>query len=170
MISKIFIPKKYIKDIFNINYEKLKKDGYKILIFDLDNTIGNIKEKKCDKETIKLLNSLNKDFKVIIASNSGKKRVDTFCEGLDCLKIHFSLKPTGKIIRKIKKKYKIDESKMVIIGDQLLTDVFLGNRYKLLTILVDKKGKEDLKITKINRNFEQRIKKKYNIKDGEYFE
>ena len=59
---------------------------------------------------------------------------------------------------------------MAIIGDQLLTDVFLGNRYKLLTILVDKRAKEDLNITKINRVLEKRIKKKHNIKEGEYFE
>ena len=40
----LFIPKMYVKDIFSINYNKLKNNGYKIIIFDLDNTIGNIKE------------------------------------------------------------------------------------------------------------------------------
>ncbi|MBQ8892131.1 MAG: YqeG family HAD IIIA-type phosphatase [Bacilli bacterium] len=169
MIRKIFIPKKYVKDIFNIDYEKLKRDGYKILIFDLDNTIGSIKENTCDKETSDFLNSLNKDFKVIIASNSRKKRVNEFCSNLNVYKMHLSLKPLGIILWKIKKKYNINYKEMVIIGDQLMTDIFLGNRYKLLTILVDKKGENDLNITKFNRALENRIKKKYNMKVGEYF-
>ena len=83
--------------------------------------------------------------------------------------MHLSLKPLGIILWKIKKKYNINYKEMVIIGDQLLTDIFLGNRYKLLTILVDKKGENDLNITKFNRALENRIKKKYNMKVGEYF-
>ena len=77
MIKK-FIPKMYVKDIFSIDYNKLKDLGYKLIIFDLDNTIGSIKETKCRKETSLFLNSLMKDFKVIVASNSGKGRVSNF--------------------------------------------------------------------------------------------
>ena len=47
----LFIPKIYVKDIYSIDYKKLINDGYKLIIFDLDNTIGNIKEKICDKKT-----------------------------------------------------------------------------------------------------------------------
>lgn len=167
--SEIFIPKKYAKDIFNIDYKKLKKDGYKIIIFDLDNTIGSVKEKVCDKRTTEFLNKLNKDFIVIVASNSRKKRVITFCKNLNVDKFYFSLKPFGRLLRKIKKKYQINYQEMVIVGDQLLTDIFLGNRYKLHTVLVDKKDLKDLNVTKFNRCLENIIKKKYNIKKGEYF-
>ena len=168
-IGKLFIPKRYVKNIYEIDYKKLKKYEYKIIIFDLDNTIGSIKEKQIDSKTLDFLNKLNKDFKVIIASNSLKNRVNTFCKGLECDTMSFSLKPFGKVLQKIKKKYNIEYENMVIIGDQLLTDMFLGNRYKLLTILVDKKDKEDFNITKCNRIIENIIKKKYNIKEGEYF-
>ena len=58
---------------------------------------------------------------------------------------------------------------MVIVGDQLLTDILVGNRKNLLTILVDKKGRKDFKITKFNRYFEDKIRKKYKIKKGEYY-
>ena len=151
----LFIPKIYVKDIYSIDYKKLINDGYKLIIFDLDNTIGNIKEKICDKKTTDFLNNLNKDIKIIIASNSRKNRVD--------------LKPTSKILLKIKRKYNIDYDKIVIVGDQLLTDMFLGNRKGLLTILVDQKDVKDLKITQFNRKIENIIKKKYKLKKGEYY-
>ena len=165
----LFIPKMYVKDIYSIDYKKLISDGYKLIIFDLDNTIGNIKEEICDKKTTDFLNNLNKDIKITIASNSRKKRVEEFCQNIECDKYHFSLKPSSKVLLKIKRKYNIDYDKIVIVGDQLLTDMFLGNRKGLLTILVDQKDFKDLKITQFNRKIENIIKKKYKLKKGEYY-
>ena len=165
----VFIPKMYQKDIFSIDYKLLKREGYKIIIFDLDNTIGNVKDKVCDKKTIDFINNLNENFIVLIASNSGKKRVITFCEELECGKYYFCLKPLSFVLKKIKKKYNINYNEMVIIGDQLLTDIFLGNRFNLKTILVDRKDNFDIKCTRINRIFENIIKKKYKFKEGEYY-
>ena len=63
---------------------------------------------------------------------------------------------------------------MCIIGDQLLTDVFSGKKYKIMTILVDPMGNRDLKVTRINRIIENIIIKRYNnkgiFKRGDYYE
>ena len=166
---KLFIPRMYHKNIYDIDFEKIIKNGYKLIIFDLDNTIGNINENICSREAVDFINNLNKKIKVVIASNSGKKRVLNFCQDLECDKYYLSLKPLSRVLKKIRKKTNINYQDMVIIGDQLLTDIFLGNRYNLLTILVDKKDEMDLNITKINRKMENIIKKKYNIRKGEYY-
>ena len=167
---KLFIPDMYQKDIFTIPYQKLKEMGYQLLIFDLDNTIGSINEKNCNLETINFLNQLSKDFQVVIASNSHKKRVQSFCRNLKCKYYSLSLKPTLKVLRKIKKDYNIDYQKMVIIGDQVVTDIFVGNRKKLLTILVDPILNHDLKITGFNRKIEKILNKKNGIIKGQYYE
>ena len=66
------------------------------------------------------------------------------------------------------------KEEICIIGDQLLTDVFSGKNYNIMTILVDPLGKKDLKVTKINRIIENIILKKYNkkgiFKRGNYYE
>ena len=167
---KLFIPDMYQKDIFTIPYQKLKEMGYQLLIFDLDNTIGSIKEKNCNLETINFLNQLSKDFQVVIASNSHKKRVQSFCRNLKCKYYSLSLKPTLKVLRKIKKDYNIDYQKMVIIGDQVVTDILVGNRKKILTILVDPLLNYDLKITGFNRMVEKILNKKNGIIKGQYYE
>ena len=166
---KIFIPKMYKKDIFSIDYDYLKNNNYKLIIFDLDNTIGSIKEIRCNNKTVDFLNKLSNDFIVIIASNSRKKRVLEFCKDINVDKIYFSLKPSLRIIRKIRNKYNIDNSNIVIIGDQILTDIFMGNRCGILTILVDPITNIDLKVTKFNRKIERIINKKNNIKRGVYY-
>ena len=63
---------------------------------------------------------------------------------------------------------------MCIIGDQIVTDVLCGNRFRIKTILVDPMGNKDLKITRINRKFEDYIIKKYEkrgiFERGKYYE
>lgn len=166
----LFIPNMYKKDIFSINYDYLKEMGYKILIFDLDNTIGSIEENICNKKTVDFLNNLNKEFIVIIASNSLSKRVSFFCQDLNCFYYSFSLKPSNKVIYKIKKKYNVSYDKMVIIGDQILTDILIGNRKGLFTILVDPIKEKDFKITFLNRKLERFINTKNNLIKGAYYE
>ena len=61
-----------------------------------------------------------------------------------------------------------------MIGDQIVTDILAGNRFKIMTILVDPLGTKDLKITGINRKLEARIVKRYEkkgiFKRGKYYE
>ena len=45
----LFYPSIYNKNILNINYEKLKEKGIKLLIFDLDNTIISYETNELDK-------------------------------------------------------------------------------------------------------------------------
>jgi len=166
---KRFIPKMYQKDIFSIDYKKIKDKGYKLIIFDLDNTIGSIKEEICNQKTADFINKLTNDFKVVVVSNSFKARVRKFCSNLNCDFFAFSLKPSTRNIRKVKRKYNVSYKEMIIIGDQIITDILGGNRLGLLTILVDPIN-VDLKVTGINRKLEKIINRKNNIVKGVYYE
>ena len=63
---------------------------------------------------------------------------------------------------------------MCMIGDQIVTDVLAGNRFKIMTILVDPLGEKDLKITGLNRKIEEKIVKRYEkrglFERGKYYE
>ena len=60
-----------------------------------------------------------------------------------------------------------------MIGDQIVTDILSGNKFKIMTILVDPLGKKDLKITGLNRAIETKIIKYYNkrglFERGKYY-
>lgn len=167
-------PTIYQKNIYCINYSNLKKQGIKCLVFDLDNTLGLISNKKCPLKTKKLLNKLQNDFKVVICSNNRRKRIAPYLNDLGVEGISWSLKPSRRSLRIIKNKYKYDNSEMCIIGDQLITDIFAGKRFGIKTVLVDPLGNKDLKITAINRIIENFIINKYEkkgiFKRGNYYE
>ena len=167
---KKFIPKCYQENVFQINYDNLRKKGIKLLIFDLDNTLSLIDEVIPDQKIKELINNLSVNFKILIASNNQENRVKNFCENLNCNYVSSSFKPTKRIARFIKKNYPYQFNEVAIIGDQLVTDIFLGNRCSIYTILVDPKGVKDLKVTGVNRFIENKIKKRINFKKGVYYE
>ena len=169
-----FRPKIYRKNIFEIDYNKLKEDGIKCLVFDLDNTLGLISHKRCPDETRKLIKKLKKDFLVVISSNNNKTRLKPYMEELDIDGVAWSMKPSIRGLLKIKLKYKLNKKEMCIIGDQIVTDILAGNRFRIKTILVDPMGQKDMKITAINRVIEARIVKHYEkrgiFERGNYYE
>jgi len=171
---KKFYPTIYQKTIHDIKYQKLYHMGIRCLIFDLDNTIALIDQKKVDSKTKKLFKDLKKDFRLVIISNSNRKRVEPYSKMLDCDFVASALKPLGYGYRKIRKKYHLKKKEIAMIGDQLVTDIFVGNRMTGCTVLVDPMGKKDLKITTFNRYIERKIfryfERKKRMKKGEYYE
>lgn len=163
----IFRPTMYRKDVFDIDYKKLKDIGITCLVFDLDNTLGLIDQKKCPMKVKKLIKELQEDFLVLIASNNTKRRVAPYLKELGIGGVANSLKPSTRGLSKIKREYHLKKKEMVMIGDQLITDVLSGKRFHIMTILVDPLGKKDLKITGLNRYWEDKIIKRYE-KRGEF--
>ena len=172
-MMNLFRPDMYKKNIFEIDYQKLKDKGIKCLIFDLDNTLGLLEHERCPVKTKKLLKSLQKDFLILISSNNTKKRIKPYLKDLGIGGVAFSLKPLTRGLRKIKRDYGLKKKEMVMIGDQIVTDILSGNKFKIMTILVDPLGKKDLKITGLNRAVEAKIIKYYNkrglFERGKYY-
>lgn len=170
---KKYIPYMYAKNVFKINYNKLKQNGIKCLLFDLDNTLVEAKSSNPSTEIKNLLNKLSKDFKIIIISNSPTKRLKKINNILKVDFYAFSLKPLKRNFKKVIKDNKFSNDEIVLIGDQFMTDVLGGNRMKIKTILVDPLS-SDLVYTKLNRVIENKIIKKLNKNNlffkGKYYE
>ncbi len=170
----LFIPDIYQKSIYTINYKKLKKNGIKCLLFDLDNTIAPYKTNEPDKKVKELFANLENDFKIIIISNSNKNRLRPFKEKLNVDTAYSSKKPLKGKYKKILSLYKFKIDEIACIGDQLLTDILGANRMGFTSILVNKVAKYETINTKINRFFEKFILKKLEkeriLVSGEYYD
>lgn len=164
-------PNSYYKDIFSINYEKLKESNTKYLLFDLDNTIADNRDKYPSNEVLELFNKLKKDFKIILISNGLKHRVKRFGESLDIKYYYFSCKPYKHTYNKIIIDNNINIEEMVCIGDQIYTDIIGANRLNIKSILVDRISNFESLLTYINRLRENRLIRKYKVfKRGNYYE
>ena len=169
-----FIPDIYQKNIYDIDYKKLKEQGIRCLLFDLDNTLVPVKEDLPTKKVKDLFLHLEKDFKVIIISNSNRKRLTPFKEGLNVDVAFSAKKPLKKKYLKIMDMYKFKEYEIAAIGDQLLTDIQGANRVGITSILINPIGDYEKFGTRINRFIERFIYKKLKRKNilvkGTYYE
>lgn len=158
MKLKDFAPDLYVKSIYHIDLEALKKRGVKSIITDLDNTLVEADSPIHTPELIKWLDDLQeKGFNVIIVSNNNKTRVSEFAEPLTVPYIHQAKKPTSSAFKKALQMLNSSVHETVVIGDQLLTDVFGGNRMGLYTILVVPISEKEQFRTKINRAIERKL-------------
>ena len=165
-----FKPKMYYKSIFDINYKLLKEKNIKVIIFDLDNTIITVDEDLPSDKVINLFNKISEDFKVFIASNNNKPRVKKIGDSLNVHGFYKVSKPTKKTRKLLLHKYDVKMEEVAIVGDQIVTDIFMGNRLHMQTILVDPLGERDLKITYFNRFLEKQILKIIKLKRGDYYD
>lgn len=166
-------PDMYKKNIYDIDYEKLKKMGKKYIFFDIDNTLISYLENKPTKENKELFLKLKKmGFICFLFSNSPAARVKPFIDDLKIDAYVSSMKPLKKNYKKVLSKYNKDEC--VFIGDQIMTDVIGAKRNGLFVIFLDRINDDEPMYTRFWRFFEGFILKKYNKKDilvkGKYYD
>lgn len=159
-----YIPDIYQKSIYTVDYSKLLSRGIKCLLFDLDNTIAPPYSLEMPSKAKDLFISLKqKGFKVIIFSNSLKKRVRVFKKFLNVDGVHMACKPFSFKFKKTINEQGFKEDEVAIIGDQLMTDVLGGNKIGITTVLVNPITDNEQFFSRIGRRFEnRRIKKLQN--------
>lgn len=169
---KRFVPNEVVQDIYEIRPEKLKERGIKGIITDLDNTLVPWNVKDATEEVKEWLKEMEEhDIKVTIVSNNNEERVRVFSEPLKRPFAYSARKPLTRAFKKVQRDMGLNKDEVVVVGDQLLTDVFGGNRAGLKTILVAPIVETDAPITKFNRKIERfimrRLERKNLIKWGE---
>ncbi len=173
--TKKFIPNEFHNNFFDIDFKKLYNNGKRLILTDLDNTLISYADSKPTEKIISKFDELTKiGFEVIVISNNVPSRISVFLEGLDYKGLGNARKPLLIGLRKALRLADNDyaHSQTVIIGDQLMTDIYCANRFKAYSILVNPLMKKTEKwYTKMNRKTEvkmlKKIKNKYPKKFNE---
>lgn len=155
---KKFIPDLYIKSYKDLNLDVLKDAQIKLLLCDVDNTLVAHDEPNSNNEIKRFFNKVEKmGIKCCLVSNNTYERVNLFNKELGLKMYSFAKKPFKKIYQQIARDYQVEYHQMACLGDQLLTDIFGGNRMGCFTILCDPIANKDLFSTKFNRFVEKII-------------
>jgi len=168
--TKKFIPNEFHNSFFDIDFKKLYNNGLRLILTDLDNTLISYAESKMTEKILTKFQELNKmGFEIIVISNNMPLRITEFVKGTKYLGVGNARKPllTGlrRALRLASEEY--THKQTVIIGDQLMTDVYCANRFHSYSVLVNPlKRKTEKWYTKQTRKIEvkmlEKIEKKYN--------
>lgn len=157
MIEK-FYPSLKVDKAQDIKLEMLAKNKIKGLILDIDNTLVPEHVAEADQKAVKWIEKLKEaGFKVCIVSNASQKRVVKFNEKLKVYAIHRASKPGRKAFMKAVRLMEIETYETAVIGDQIFTDIYGGNKLNMFTILVKPIDKREVIFVKVKRIAEKCI-------------
>lgn len=157
----LFTPTYFTDKVTDINVNLLKKIKIKGIILDIDDTLVPHRHPMPEKETLKWINELKKNnIKVILVSNNFKKRVSSFAKKINVPYVCMGFKPLTWRIKKAIKILSIPKENVLIIGDQIFTDILGANFIKVKSVLIDPVSNSKTFLLKFKRFFEQSIRKK----------
>ena len=126
-----------LKNVYEINFEELKQQGIKCLMFDLDSTVMVSKSGRFTKLTLDWFDSFLSDFQVaIISNNKSEKYIENASKIAPCKVIGWANKPNPKVMGEYLKSININPKDAVMVGDRPLTDILAGKLLGCKTILV----------------------------------
>lgn len=159
----MFIKPDYnLKNVYEINFEELKKQGIKCLMFDLDSTLMVSKSGKFLPETLDWFNSFSNDFEIAIISNNKKESyIENANKISPCKVIGHANKPSPKVMGEYLKSVNVLPDQAVMIGDRPLTDILAGKLLGCKTILVGSINPNENLPTKLVRALERSTIRKF---------
>lgn len=158
---KIFEPTWYYQNLEQIPLDKLKESGIKVIFCDLDNTLTPAHNDDPVEQSYAFVNRCKEaDLKIYLISNNHEPRVKRVATKLKINYFFEAGKPFKNRLGFFFKKHKIHRNECVIIGDQLLTDVWFASRIGIHSILVEPCSSKDLIVTKFNRVIDKILRKR----------
>lgn len=131
-----FYPDEYQESTYGIDFEALQKEGYKAILFDIDNTLVPHGAPADEKACALFLKLHDMGFGCMMLSNNKEPRVKTFCEKVGAGYIYKAGKPNPTSYLRGMKLLDADTSNTVFIGDQIFTDIWGAKKAGIRTILV----------------------------------
>jgi HAD superfamily phosphatase (TIGR01668 family) len=131
-----------------------------LLILDVNNTLVEKSQFTLpDEHKVWLEACLQKDIQIVLCSNNPSSLVKTFAQTHQLKVVRFSMKPFTFRIKAYLRQHQLMHRPMMVIGDQLFTDVLLGKWLKVQTALVQPLSTKDHLTTKFIRKIEAHLLK-----------
>ena len=149
MSKRNLYPRDYVDSTYAIDFKKLYEQGYRGVIFDVDNTLVPHNAPADDRAKALFMELHDLGFQALLLSNNKEPRVKTFKEAVEyCTYIYKANKPSAAGYKKAMEQMGTDESNTIFVGDQILTDVWGANRAGIRSVMVKpvKKWHEEIQI------------------------
>ena len=138
-IKSLLRPRQVVRDIHRIDFRRLKADGIRALILDIDDTLIPREVNDIYPQVFEwVLARKEEGFRLCLTSNSRHPlRVKYFSQTLGIPAMHFSLKPLPFAFWRSLEILKSRPEETAMIGDQLFMDILGANLLNIYSIYID---------------------------------
>lgn len=153
-----FKPTWMVNSIYQITPEQLKRNNIKTVLTDLDNTLIAWNNPEATEETLEWIELMKASgINVVIISNNKAKRVSKVATILELEFIPNAMKPLQKGFRQAQEKFDLSKDELLMVGDQIVTDIKGANHAGIKSVLVKPILDSDAWNTRFNRMIELKI-------------
>lgn len=153
-----FKPTWMVEAIYQITPEQLKKHNFKAVLTDLDNTLIAWNNPDGTAELLGWIDEMKAaNIPVIVVSNNKAARIERVVEQLGLDYVARSMKPLTKGFKEAETKLNLPKEQILMVGDQIMTDIRGANAAKIQNVLVKPIVTTDAWNTKFNRLMERQI-------------
>tara|TARA_A100001015_G_scaffold231709_1_gene262407 strand:+ start:2515 stop:3072 length:558 start_codon:yes stop_codon:yes gene_type:complete len=159
-------PREIHENIWDIDLAKIKEKGYDTFVLDVDNTILSNFQINLSLQHLNWIQKCkDSGFKVYILSNNrSRKRIQRVCEQINTHGYFMAIKPFPYTLKRLSKEFNFSLKKTVVVGDQVLKDIFLANWVKSYSVLVKPIDSEGSYFGKLQRRFEEYLLMLFSVK------
>ncbi|KIK61240.1 hypothetical protein GYMLUDRAFT_166904 [Collybiopsis luxurians FD-317 M1] len=140
---RIIVPGLSVKDIRHLNFNALKKAGYRGIVFDKDNCLANTLVPELEEAWKECRQTFGPKNVLVVSNSAGSKRDAGGIQaksvrhhlGVPVL-FHASMKPGYSCIKQIRSYFRslsdpVNDDQLIVVGDRLFTDIVMANRFPL---------------------------------------
>ena len=137
IFEKLLMPDMMPDHFYDVTPETVKSFGAEALICDIDNTLVTYDDPVPTEQVLKWIGDMNEaGIKVSFVSNNDRERVELFNRDLGFVAYAKSGKPFIKNLKAACNDLGLDKSKVILLGDQLLTDCAAAKRFGIKAFIV----------------------------------
>lgn len=156
---KRYRPTFYCKSIFDIPLTFFKENNIKCIFSDLDNTLDAYDVLTPSPRVVELKEKLQRvGVELCIISNNKAKHKEIYCKRLNVRGVFSCRKPSSKRVLKFISLCGYNKDEVLIVGDQIITDVGCAYYGKVRVCLTDPISEKDQWTTKFNRLIDRPIR------------
>ena len=155
------IPFARANTVFEIPASFYHSLGIKILLMDLDNTLDPYTVSEPTERALQWAKKMQEEgLRIYILSNNSGKRVGHYASLLGVEARYYMKKPFSGPLKRFLAEMGFKKEEVILIGDQIQTDVKAGNGAGIRVILTEPLFKKEPPWTKFNRIFDKPKRKK----------
>ncbi len=154
-------PNRATDSILDIDLAELHREGKRLILLDVDNTLLPWRSEAIPKETTDWVTSAKAlGFELCILSNTRHpERLSRLSEKMGIAFIRGKFKPNPAIYQQALREFEVTAGQAIMIGDQLFTDVLGANRCGIDAIWVRQMAPRDFVGTKVSRLGERIVRR-----------
>lgn len=164
----LLTPTVAVRHVTDISLGLLHELGTDAILLDVDNTLAPPASKTPYEGVQGWIDMVKESgIHIVICSNNYKKRIKPFADslGLDC--VAMSLKPFPFGFNRAKRKLREKPSSVLVVGDQIYTDVLGANLAGMKSVLLLPRSEEHGWSIWLRRKMEKNKRKKIRLRNGD---